>query len=295
MVVMKVKTTLSCTLLRDLFCNFSNEIVVTHNAMLTYSKKQTGKIDFSNESSSVSSDGSILEYDIDREERRKFTDIYDKTRICRETLKLGDEIQYYDPIAIVGDHHRLRTGIVTCLTPDSDYIVQVNTGDPIHSNRPVKRVRERNSKGDLVEIKQKCRMRTSAEFRCLAGGSTTAGITENVRQMTGIFCRTNNMLGMVGVSAVDLRHTPRTKMKQTSKDKRKNVSTLIYIVCVDQSIQESLMIQPLSFSMTAQTMMRMGIVLMMIMLTTMYVYTEEDYVKQQLLMSRSKLKRSSNA
>ena len=120
--------------------------------MLTYSKKQTGKIDFSKESSSISSDGSISEYDIDREERRKFTAIYDKTRICRETLKLGDEIQYYDPIAIVGDLHRLRTGIVTCLTPDSDYIVQVNTGDPIHSNRPVKRVREINSIGDLVDI-----------------------------------------------------------------------------------------------------------------------------------------------
>ena len=38
MVVMKVKT-LSCTLLRDLLCNFSNEIVVTHNAMLTYPKE----------------------------------------------------------------------------------------------------------------------------------------------------------------------------------------------------------------------------------------------------------------
>jgi len=197
-----------------------------------------------NEDDSTGSDGSISEYDIDREERRKFTEIYDKTRICRETLKLGDEIQYYDPIGIVGDPNRLCTGIVTCLTPDSDYIVQVNTGDPIHSNRPVKRVRERNSEGDLVAIKRKCRMRTSAEFRCFAGGSATAGITENVRQMTGIIRRTNNMLGMAGVSAVDLRQTPRTNSKQTSKQKQKNVSTVVYIVCVDQSIQESLMIQP---------------------------------------------------
>lgn len=164
-----------------------------------------------NQDDSTGSDGSISEYDIDREERRKFTEIYDKTRICRETLKLGDEIQYYEPIAIVGDPKRLCTGIVTCLTPDSDYIVQVNTGDPIHSNRPVKRVRERNSEGDLVAIKRKCRMRTSAEFRCLAGGSATAGITENVQQMTEVFRRTNNMLGMVGVSAVDLRQTPRSK------------------------------------------------------------------------------------
>ena len=223
------------------------------------------------DSSSTSSDESIEEYDSHRAERRKFTDIYDVGRICRETLKMGDEIQYYDPMGIVGNIHNVRTAIVTGITPDCDYIVHVSTGDPITCNRPVRRVRERNSDGDLVAINEKCRWRSSAHFRCDASGSTTASadsIIDNAKHITEVLHRTNNLLQMVGVSAVDLRTTPKLKSKQTSKDsqnhkivsniqtppktksrqasktrqKRKNVSNVIYILCVDVSLQVSLMI-----------------------------------------------------
>jgi hypothetical protein len=173
------------------------------------------------ESSSTTSifDESTPEYDSDRAERRKHTDILSpKGQVCNETIKLGDEILYYDAIATVGDPYRLCTGIVTGLSPDTNYIVQVNTGDVIHSNRPVKRLREMNSEGSLVAINERCRMRDSAHFRCVAGGSATAGITEQARHITEVFRHTNNELRRKGVSADDLRQTPRTMSNQLVGD-----------------------------------------------------------------------------
>jgi hypothetical protein len=121
---------------------------------------------------------------------------------CDEIIAIGDEINYYHFMVVMGTPGAMSTGKVTSIDPDNEYMISTCTGDLIPRGSLIRRVREPNSSGDLVAISGKRYWRSCESYQCKAALDDNAlsnALYAKSARLSGVFHAITDSLVQSGV------------------------------------------------------------------------------------------------